>query len=208
MNDLKILTPLLIILLSLSACNDKVMPPLPIIGQKKIVEGDTVYHKIPPFNFINQDSISVDNNSLKPYAYISDFFFMSCPSICPKVKKQMLRLYDEYEGNERLKFVSHTLDPKRDTPSRLKQYAQNLGVNTDQWMFLTGDQDEIHDIADEYFVTAYEDPEAPGGFDHSGKLLLVDTKGHIRAFAEGTDPDDVDDFFSDIDRLLQEYDSQ
>ena len=104
-----------------------------------------------------------------------------------------------------LKFVSHTLDPKRDTPPRLKQYAENLGVDTNQWMFLTGSQDDIMDMADEYFVAAMEDASAPGGFDHSGKILLVDTKGHIRAFADGTDPESIDDFFNDIERLFSEY---
>lgn len=130
---------------------------------------------------------------------------MSCPSICPKVKKQMLRIYDRYENQDIVKLVSHTIDPKRDTPDRLKQYANNLNVDSNKWLFLTGDQDEILDIADAYFVTAMEDDNAPGGFDHSGKILLVDTKGHIRAFADGTDPKSVDDFFDDIDRLLYEY---
>jgi len=71
--------------------------------------------------------------------------------------------------------------------------------------FLTGDKDELLDIADEYYVAAFEDPDAPGGFDHSGKILLIDTKGHIRAFCDGTDPEDVDDFMKDIDILMKEY---
>ena len=100
----------------------------------------------------------------------------------------MLRIYDKYEQQDLIKLVSHTIDPKRDTPDRLKQYAENLNVNTNKWLFLTGDQDEILDIADDYFVAAMENEDAPGGFDHSGKILLVDTKGHIRAFADGTDP--------------------
>jgi len=199
---------ILLVVLVLSACNEQDISPLPILGQVDIVDGDTVYHKIPPFEFINCDSTIVDNKFLSDYIYVSDFFFMSFPSICPKVKKQMLRLYDEYEKNDIVKFVSHTLDPKRDTPPRLKQYASNLGVDPTKWLFLHGEQDDIHEISDEYFVTAYADPDAPGGFDHSGKLLLVDKKGHIRAFAEGTDSEDVDDFFPDIDKLISEYESQ
>ncbi len=193
------------ITVSLSACKQLDTSPLPIIGHIDIMDGDTIYHKIPPFKFTSQDKVEIDNKTLATNLYISDFFFMSCPSICPKVKKQMLRIYDRYENQDILKLVSHTIDPKRDTPERLKQYANNLDVDSNKWLFLTGDQDEILDIADAYFVTAMEDDAAPGGFDHSGKILLVDTKGHIRAFADGTDPKSVDKFFDDIDRLLYEY---
>ena len=193
------------IIYSLSACKQTNTSPLPIIGHLDIENGDTTYHKIPPSRFTSQDKVEIDNYSLANNLYISDFFFMSCPSICPKVKKQMLRIYDRYENQDIVKLVSHTIDPKRDTPDRLKQYANNLNVDSNKWLFLTGDQDEILDIADAYFVTAMEDDNAPGGFDHSGKILLVDTKGHIRAFADGTDPKSVDDFFDDIDRLLYEY---
>jgi len=208
LKTLALTTPLLILIVSFSACKEDKTTPLPILGFTDIVDGDTIYHKIPEFDFITQDSVPVSNESLSESLYIADFFFMSCPSICPKVKQQMLRIYKRYENDDIIKLVSHTLDPKRDTPERLKMYASNLGVKTDKWMFLTGNKNEIYDIAGDYFVSAYEDEDAPGGLDHSGKILLVDTKGHIRAFAEGTDPDDVTEFFSDIDKLLAEYAAQ
>ena len=190
------------------ACESKSSDkPLPIIGRLEIVDGDTIHHTIPDFEFINQDSQLVTNQELTEYIYISDFFFTSCPSICPIVKKQMLRIYDKYKSNSMVKLVSHTIDPKRDTADKLKRYAADLGVDTDKWVFLTGDKESLLDIADEYFVAAYEDPDAPGGFDHSGKIILVDTKRHVRSFAEGTDPEDVDRFLKDIDKLLREYDS-
>jgi protein SCO1/2 len=193
-----------LILLSLSSCQ-KDNSPLPILGRHDISETDTVYHRIPDFKFLNQDSIYVTNNDLKDNIYISDFFFMSCPSICPIVKKQMLRVYEKYKNNDKVKLVSHTIDPKRDTPEKLKKYAQKLNIDDSKWMFLTGEKGEILDIADDYFVAAFEDPDAPGGFDHSGKMILTDTNRHIRAFAEGTDPEDVDQFLLDIDKLLAEY---
>jgi protein SCO1/2 len=120
----------------------------------------------------------------------------------------MLRIYDKYEKNPKIKLVSHTIDPKRDTAEKLKSYASDLGVNTDKWMFLTGDKDALLDIANEYFVAALEDPEAPGGFDHSGKIILVDTERHVRSFGEGTDAEDVDRLMKDIDKLLREYDEK
>ncbi len=205
MKSLKTSIVFLYVIASLSACKQTNTTPLPKIGHIEIVDGDTIYHKIPAFHFISQDDEIINNKSLASNLYITDFFFMSCPSICPKVKKQMLRIYKRYEQQDLIKLVSHTIDPKRDTPDRLKQYAENLNVNTNKWLFLTGDQDEILDIADDYFVAAMENEDAPGGFDHSGKVLLVDTKGHIRAFADGTDPKSIDGFFQDIDRLLYEY---
>jgi len=201
----KLATPLLVITIALSACYETDNTPLPILGVPEVIDGDTINHSIPPFTFITQDSVTITNESLSENIYIADFFFMSCPSICPKVMQQMLRLYNHYKDNNKIQFVSHTLDPKRDTPDRLKMYAENLEIDTKKWHFLTGDKDLIYDMAEAYFVAAYEDAEAPGGFNHSGKILLVDTKGHIRAFAEGTDPEDVDDFFKDVDKLLLEY---
>lgn len=193
----------LIIVLSLLSCKEE-KKTLPIIGQVEIVDGDTIYHSIPDFKFVNQDSIYIDNASLSEYIYVSDFFFTSCPTICPKVKKQMLRIYDKFENEDKLKLVSHTIDPVRDNVETLKLYSSNLDVSSEKWFFLTGDKNKLLDMADDYFVVAYEDDEVAGGFDHSGKILLVDQNRHIRAFCEGTDPDDVTEFLKDIQHLLDE----
>lgn len=201
---------LLIILFSLAivGCTDNSLPDkLPYIGQHNYMDGDTIFYKIPPFEFINQDEQVVNNQSFKNHIYISDFFFTSCPSICPKVKKQMLRIYEKYENKDLIKMVSHTLDPKRDNAEILRLYSRNLGVDTKKWMFLTGDKDELREMALKYFVAVVEDDEAPGGLDHSGKIVVVDKKGHVRAFAEGTDPDDVTELMKEIDVLINEYNS-
>ncbi|MGA0231556.1 MAG: SCO family protein [Saprospiraceae bacterium] len=209
MMQIRIIGIIAVIVFFVVACESKSSDkPLPIIGRLEIVDGDTIHHTIPDFEFINQDSQLVTNQELTEYIYISDFFFTSCPSICPIVKKQMLRIYDKYKSNSMVKLVSHTIDPKRDTADKLKRYAADLGVDTDKWVFLTGDKESLLDIADAYFVAAYEDPDAPGGFDHSGKIILVDTKRQVRSFAEGTNPEDVDRFLKDIDKLLHEYDSK
>jgi len=179
---------------------------LPIIGEREeLPNGEIKYHTIPDFNFISQVGDTITRAAFYNKVYVADFFFTSCPSICPKVMKQMLRIYDHTSDNSKVKMVSHTIDPKRDTPEVLRLYASNLKIDHSRWYFLTGDKDELLDIADEYYVAAFEDPDAPGGFDHSGKILLIDTKGHIRAFCDGTDPEDVDDFMKDIDILMKEY---
>jgi len=190
------------------SCNNDGNKKLPIIGfQEEMPNGDINYHKIPPFKFVNQSGDTITNSDFEEKIYVADFFFTSCPSICPKVMKQMMRISDDQANNPKLKLVSHTIDPKRDTPQALLTYANNLDIDLNRWHFLTGDKDDLLDIAEEYYVAAYEDAEAPGGFDHSGKILLVDTKGHIRAFCDGTDPEDVDDFMKDIDVLMKEYDN-
>lgn len=191
-------------LLAVSSCKEKERT-LPIIGKKEIINGDTIWHTIPEFKFTNCDGKRISNDDLRNNIYLADFFFISCPSICPKVKKQMLRIYEEFENDARVKLVSHTIDPKRDTPERLRKYADQLGVNTRKWMFLRGEKEEILDIAESYFVAAYEDEEAPGGFDHSGKIILVDKSRHVRSFAEGTEPDDVTRLIRDIHVLLKSY---
>ncbi len=177
---------------------------LPILGNREVVNGDTVYHKVPDFSFINQDSQVINNATFKDKAYLVDFFFTTCPSICPKVKQQMLRIYDKFDGEARLGLMSHTIDTKHDSVPVLKRYADDLGIPSGKWHFVTGDKDKIFDIADEYFIAAIEDANAPGGFDHSGRIILVDKNRHIRAFGEGTDPESIDKFMVQIQQLLDE----
>lgn len=176
---------------------------LPILGFKE--EGDD-YHQIPDFDFINQDSQRVTNATFADKAYVADFFFTSCPTICPKVKQQMLRIHERFKEEDQLLLLSHSIDTRYDTVPVLKAYAEKLGVSSEKWHFVTGEHDEIYEIADDYFSIAIVNPDAPGGFDHSGRLILVDQNRHVRAFCDGTDPASVDAFMDDIDQLLkQEY---
>ena len=187
-----------------SALNDE---KLPILGNQEIVNGDTIFHTVPDFAFVNQDSQLVTNATFANKIYVTDFFFTSCPTICPKMKKQMLRLYENYRDDDRILLLSHSIDTKRDTVGKLRSYAAGLGVSSDKWLFVTGDKDQIFEIADDYFSIAKDDPNAPGGFDHSGRFILVDKNRRIRSFCDGTDPASVDQFMEDIDRLLaqEEY---
>jgi protein SCO1/2 len=187
--------------LCISGCKNK-EEPLPFYGNQSERDGKIQHHKIRPFKYLNQDSTWVSNESLSQGIYIADFFFTSCPSICPKVKKQMLRLHDHFKNNEKVKLVSFTIDPKRDDVTKLSTYAQNLGVTSKNWHFLTGDKFNTLELAKDFLVSAFEAEDAPGGFDHSGMLILVDKNGHIRANAEGTDPESIDPFIKKIELLL------
>ncbi len=195
-----------IVTLAFAACQSKPEGPLPVLGNQQDLDGQIIEHTVRDFSFINQLGDTVSNSDLVDDIYVVDFFFTSCPSICPKVKKQMLRIYEYTKDNPNFKLLSHTIDPKRDSIAVLKTYADNIGIDHDRWYFLYGPKDQILTIANEdYFIAALEDKNAPGGFDHSGKIILVDKQRRIRGFCDGTDPASVTNFLTTIDRLTDEY---
>ena len=192
-----------------SACftqDETTTAPLPIIGERLGIteKGDTIYPTIPNFAFVNQNRDTVRNADFANKIYVVDFFFTHCPTICPKVTAQMLRVYAHFKDSSSVSLLSHTIDPKRDSVGRLRDYADRLGVSAPKWHFVTGETDSIYSIADDYFSIAKEDPKSPGGFDHSGRLILVDKKGRVRSFCDGTDAEDVDRFIKDVEKLCQE----
>ncbi len=180
---------------------------LPILGRKYYDEAtqDTVYHTVGNFSFVNQDSALVTPATLDGKIYVADFFFTSCPTICPVMKKEMLRVYDEFKDNPEVAIVSHTIDPEYDTVALLHDYAERLGVTTPAWQFVTGEKDSIFNIAlKSYMVTAAEEEQAPGGRIHSGAFILVDKQHRIRGMYDGTVTEKVDVLINDIHRLLRE----
>ncbi len=177
---------------------------LPIFGEREFKNGDTIFQTIPDFSFVNQDSQMVTHKDYEGKIYIADFFFTHCPTICPKVKKNMLRVLEKYKDNPNVVLLSHTIDPKHDTVGRLKSYAEKLGISAPKWNLVTGDKTKIYDIAFYYASVAQEDATAPGGFDHSGYIVLVDKKRRVRAAADGTIDEAVTKFLEDIDVLLEE----
>ena len=187
---------------------------LPILGRSKINEKevngktvfDTTYHTIDRFKFLNQDSSWVTNETFDNKIYVADFFFTSCPSICPIMKSQLIRIYQEFEDVDELKLVSYSIDPEYDTVAVLREYAERLGVSSDRWHFLTGPKDEIYELGESsYMVTAAEDESAPGGFLHSGAFLLIDKERRVRGVYDGTVEEQVNTLMTDIRTLLNEY---
>lgn len=179
---------------------------LPIIGPYERVDGQKNYYPVPDFQFYNQDGDTLNAKTFENSLRIVDFFFISCPTICPKIQLEMKRIYDAFPDKTHLQFISHSIDTKRDTIERLAKYAASFDIDhNDHWHFVTGDKDEIFDIADDYFNIAIEDPTAPGGYDHSGRIVLVDKEGYIRAFANGLKPEEVNQLILSIDQLLKSY---
>lgn len=187
-------------------CLPETEKKLPYLGRKQINGNDTVYHTINEFKFVNQDSNFVTHENFKDQIYVSDFFFTSCPTICPIMKTQMLRVYERFKENDQIGILSHTIDPQHDTVAVLKEFATRLGVEDDKWHFVTGNKEDIYRIGQtSYMVSAVEDPSEPGGFIHSGAFILVDKQRRIRGVYDGTKEDQVDRLMSDMLVLLKEY---
>ncbi len=180
--------------------------PLPVIGPPTVKDGNAIPHKIPEFSFVDQDSNRITVNTFEGKIFVADFFFSTCPDICPKMSQQMLRVHDEFLENDKVGILSHSLDPEYDTPAVLSDYAEKLGVRTEKWHMVTGyDRRFINEFGQKnYLVTAKEDENAPGGILHSGHFILVDTERHIRGVYDGTLPEEVDMLIHDMKRLLNE----
>lgn len=165
---------------------------LPKIGPKEAVQNadgsyDTIYHKIPYFEFTNQDGKKVTRDDLLGSVYIADFFFVTCPTICPKMTTNMAYVQDKFKDRKDLRFISITVNPEHDTVEVLKEYAEMVHADTKSWDFLTGKKEDIYDVAlNGFFVSAQKDEVAPGGFLHSQYFILVDKDGHIRGLFDGT----------------------
>jgi protein SCO1/2 len=208
----------LLAIIVLSACENQKKSEaenaFPILGRKEYVERvvdgevvtDTVEHTVPDFKLMNQDSVWVTPQSFEGKVYVADFFFTSCPTICPTMKKEMLRVYEAYKNNDEVGIISHTIDPEYDTVPLLNDFAERLGVEAPKWHFVTGDKEEIYELGQQgYMVTAMEDENEAGGYIHSGAFLLVDKEGHIRGVYDGTKSEEVDKLIKDIDLLLKTY---
>jgi len=179
---------------------------LPFLGPKEIgKQGDTLYHKIPDFKFLNQDSLWVSEKNMAGKIYVADFFFTTCPTICPKMKTQLLRIYDKFAEDDRVRILSHTIDPEYDGVRVLKEYAKKLNITSPRWNLLTGKKSDIYRLGEKsYMVTAQEDANEVGGFVHSGAFILVDQNRHVRGIYDGTKEEDVNHLIEDMTLLLKE----
>ena len=183
---------------------------IPIVNSKTLENGsisyDTLDHMIQNFRLFNQNGKIITNETLKDKIYIADFFFTSCPTICRKMKRNLLYVYKTYEDNSNVSFISHTIDPKNDTVKKLKEYSKNLEIDDEKWHFLTGDLDQIYNLGEtSYMVAAKEEEKAPGGFLHGSSFLLVDKERRIRGVYDGTSRIETNRLIIDINHLINSY---
>lgn len=169
----------------------------------------------PKFELTNQDGKKVSNKTYKGKVYVLEFFFTTCPSICPKMNLSMLEIEKTFFGNPNFGIVSITIDPAHDTPQVLKDHAKLLGVKSSTWNFLTGDKATIMDLSNKGFnLYAGENSKVSGGFEHSGLFALIDKDGNIRCrkdefgnpniYYDGLDKKGVREIQEDIKILLEE----
>jgi protein SCO1/2 len=171
--------------------------------------------KAPKFELTNQHNAKVSNETYKGKVYVLEFFFTTCPSICPKMNLSMLEIEKTFFGNPNFGIVSITIDPVHDTAKVLKDHAKLLGVKSSNWNFLTGDKAVIMDLSNKGFnLYAGENSKISGGFEHSGLFALIDKDGNIRCrkdefgnpniYYDGLDKKGVREIQEDIKILLEE----
>jgi protein SCO1/2 len=138
--------------------------------------------KAPAFSFTNQDGKIITDKDYLGKVYVVEFFFTTCPSICPRMSRNLVEIQNELKDFKDFGVASFTISPEIDTPEVLKAYAEKYGVTNPQWHFLTGDKETIYELANVgYAIYAGENADAEGGFEHSGNFALIDKKGYMRS---------------------------
>ena len=184
-------------------------------GSLAYLEIDGSPRKMPEFSFLNQDSLIISNIDYKNKVYVAEFFFTTCPSICPIMNRNMVKLQDEFGSRDDFGIASFTIDPEHDTPMVLKQYAQDYGVSSLNWHMLTGNKDSIYQLSNKGLnIFSAINPEVEGGFEHQGFFALIDKKGFIRSrkdkhgypivYYQGTENEPIEWLKEDIKKLLNE----
>lgn len=160
-------------------------------------------HYIPDFVLTSQDKTEIGRNEMKGKITIVDFFFTSCPSICPIMSTEMERVDDAFRNQDKVQIFSISIDPEYDTPEVLKEYAERHRATPGKWFFLTGEKQLIYDLARCGFILPTLDGNGvPDDFVHSDKFVLVDELGRIRGYYSGTNREDVDKLILETKILL------
>ncbi len=178
-------------------------------GEKELAANgkDTIYHKIAPFSFVNQDGKTITDKDYEGKIYVADYFFTTCKTICPKMTTELIRVQNKFAYTKGLiQILSHTVDPENDSVPVLKAYSEMVHANTANWNFVTGDKKELYAMArNSYLLNATEGDGGPDDFVHSELFILVDKEKRIRGIYDGTDIKSVTNLMEDIKVLMAEY---
>jgi len=163
------------------------------------------FHKIDNFSLLNQNNSIVTNETYDGKIYVADFFFTTCPGICPIMKENMITLQDEFIDDDNILLLSHTVMPEIDSVKVLKKYSQEKGVVDSKWNLVTGDKKQIYNLARKSYLVA-EDIASSNGYEmiHTENFVLVDSKRRIRGFYDGTDKNVMSNLINDIKILKRE----
>lgn len=167
---------------------------------------DSIYRVIPDYKFQTQSGDSLELDSLHGNIYVADFFFATCPGICPKLSNSLEKVQQAFIRDNNFKIVSFSVDPVKDSMQALRAYAQTHNAIPGKWYFLRGSKQDVFDLAKNGFsLTAKDDEDGgPEAFIHSEKLVLVDQSGNIRGYYSGVDSTRVNKLMGDIVLLLKE----
>lgn len=181
---------------------------LPYFGPKKALKvNDTSYHSIPDFEFINQYNEKVTKKTVAGKIYVTEYFFTTCQSICPIMNTNLERVYKEFKNEPKFMILSHTVDPEIDSVAVLMDYAKLHGVSDKRWLFLTGEKPKLYEMARKgYVLNAEEGKGDSDDFIHTQNFALIDDKGHIRGFYDGTDSLEINRLIMEIKLLIQDHD--
>jgi len=164
-------------------------------------------HSITDFELIDQNNDPFSQKNLKDKIYVADFFFTTCPTICPDMSGQLKRVQDAYNEKKDFMILSHTVQPEVDSPNVLKAYADLYEADPEQWVFVTGNKRTIYELARKsYFAAVTEGDGGPDDFIHTENFILIDKEKRIRGFYDGTSEESVDQLITDISILSNSYD--
>jgi len=162
-------------------------------------------HHIKPFRLIDQDGDSLFLADVQGKVLLTDFFFTTCGTICPKMSTQMARVQEAFAQDDRVLLLSHSVTPEADSVPVLHAYAKEYGVEHHRWRLLTGDRKQIYDLArTSYFAVMDHGDGGPDDFVHTENFVLVDPQGRLRGFYDGTKAKEVDQAIKDMRKLLKE----
>ena len=193
---------------SFMAC-DSAQRKLPILGNTdyKEVNGtiDTVYHTIPAFAFQDQEGATITQADVEGKIYVADFFFTTCPTICPIMTDHMYQIQKEIINDDDIMLLSHSVTPVIDSVAQLKKYAKEKGVIDRKWNLVTGDKKQIYELARKSYLAVKSDGNGDE-YDmiHTENFMLIDKKRQIRGFYDGTLPEDIEQLLKDIEKLKDE----
>lgn len=168
------------------------------------------YHKVAPFELINQNADTITQDDYTGKIYVADFFFTTCPTICPVMTKNMTVLQEEFKDDDEVFFLSHSVTPEYDTPEVLKAYAREKGVLDYKWNLVTGKKEQIYDLARKSYL-AVKDAPYGGKYDmvHTENFLLVDKEGRLRSRTyDGTKMEEIEALIEDIYILKESYNEE
>jgi protein SCO1/2 len=174
---------------------------------RKWLKKDMSIATVQPFSFLDQDGRTFTNANVAGKIYVTEYFYTTCTAICPRMNSNMKKVYERFKGEKDFLIISHTSDPERDSAAQLKKYADELGVNTSQWIFLTGRKDSLYNMARlSYHI---DDPannlkSIDDQFLHSQLWALVNRQGKVVKIYDGLKEEEVKELIEDVSKMLKE----